>query len=97
MVMKHQDCLCHPRVEGARFRAYLLRRNGAGGVYSPGVTYGDAVANVKKHAIKDGIPKKDWGEIAVENLDGMCDACGRVHPSVYVIDELKQARCHTCR
>ena len=94
--MNHKECACHPAVEKARYRAYLETGCG-GGVYSSGESYDEAIASVKAHALKDGWPKKSWGEVWLIALDDHCDECGRKHPSCDVNDETKQILCFACR
>ena len=53
-----KGCNCTPPVEDPRFEAYI--QTAGIGVFSRGHTIEEAVENVKKHAKKDRIPKRDW-------------------------------------
>ena len=62
-----KPCNCTPPVIDPQFRACI--ETGGIGIYSPGRTVEDAIQNVKRHAKKDRIPRREWVACWVEDMD----------------------------
>ncbi len=66
--MNFRECSCTPEVLDPKYRAWIA--TSAGGIYSPGRTVEQALANVEAHAKKDRIPKSSWRAVHVTEIPG---------------------------
>ena len=65
-----KGCNCTPPVEDPRFEAHIM--TGGIGIWSRGHTIEEAVENVRRHAKRDRIAKRDWVDCWVHRLaDGV--------------------------
>lgn len=60
-------CNCTPAVEDPRFEGHIM--TGGIGIFSRGHTVDEAVKNVRQHAKKDRIPKREWVACWVQKME----------------------------